>query len=171
MNIFEAFPTKYVSAADLRGQEITVTIDRVAMENLGDDNGAQEWKPVVYFVGMQKGLGLNKTNATSIANGFGTETDHWRGRQITLYPTETMYGGRQTPCIRVRIPHGQQGQQGQPAAAPNGFTPQQQPQQTVPPNGQPAGYQPAHQPNGGYQQPQQPAPAPTAPVADGQVRF
>lgn len=149
MNINAAFPTKYVAAHDLNGQHVPCTIDRVAMENLGDDdNGGAEWKPIVYFAGFSKGLALNKTNAMAISNAYGPETDNWRGKGIILYPTETEFRGKATPCIRVRIPQG----------GVNGAAYPHVPQQPAP---QPQLSAPQH-----YQQP-----APAQHGAEGGVRF
>ena len=98
MNINTAFPSKFVRVADLQNRRVTVTIERVTMEDMGDGDS----KPVIYFIGSQKGLAANKTNAMEIAMAFGEETDHWAGKQIELFPASTMYQGRNTPCIRVR---------------------------------------------------------------------
>lgn len=99
MNIDQAFPTKFLSAADLQGRDITVTINAVQIE----DVGTGDTKPVVYFQGAQKGLVLNKTNAHRIAEMYGKETEGWRGQSITLYPSETDYQGKTVPCIRIRL--------------------------------------------------------------------
>ena len=70
MNINDAFPSNYVKCGDLQGRDVTVTIDKVVMEKLGDDD-----KPVIYFRGTPKGLALNKTNASRIGSMLGLDTD------------------------------------------------------------------------------------------------
>ena len=98
MNINDAFPSKYISAADLQGRDINVTISQVIMEDLGDEN-----KPVVYFAGGQKGWVLNRINWESVAFLHGPETDSWAGKTITLYNDPTiMFGNKRTGGIRVR---------------------------------------------------------------------
>jgi hypothetical protein len=57
---------------------------------------------VLYFVGHQRGLVLNVTNGLAIASLYGDETDAWRGRWVTLYPTTCQFGNRMVDCIRVR---------------------------------------------------------------------
>ena len=99
MNIAEAFPSKYVRAADLKGQVIPVQIGRLELEEV--DSGKPS-KPVVYFTGMSKGMVLNKTNATKIASLHGTETNNWVGKYVALYPTTVDYGGQQRDCIRIK---------------------------------------------------------------------
>ena len=99
MNINQAFPSNHVKASDLNDKDVTVTITKVIMERLGDDN-----KPVVYFEKSEKGQALNKTNANRIADMHGFDTDRWVGQQITIFPTECDFRGDTVSCIRVR-PH------------------------------------------------------------------
>ena len=98
MKMSEAFPSKYLKAADLGGREHDLTIDRVEIESLDE----QTAKPVVFFVGHVKGLMLNRTNASTIADLYGPETQAWHSRRITLHPTETDYRGVTVACVRVR---------------------------------------------------------------------
>lgn len=102
MNINTAFPSKYLKAADLNGSATTVTIERVELEDVGQ--GAQKArKPVVYFVGKQKAMVLNKTNATMIAKIAGSDdTDHWTGTVIRLIAAEVEFQGELTQALRVR---------------------------------------------------------------------
>jgi hypothetical protein len=99
MNILTCFPSKYVRAADLNGKPITVTIARIVVEKVGQD---QEEKPVVYFQRAQKGLILNKVNAMTIASLYGIETDGWVNRQVTLYVTKVRAFGATHDAIRIK---------------------------------------------------------------------
>lgn len=103
MDINGVFPSKFLRAADLQGREVTLTIDNVDVEDVGGHGDSSDVKPVVYFQGKQKGLVLNKTNANTIAGLYGAETDGWRGKPITIFPTQTEFAGKAVPCIRVRI--------------------------------------------------------------------
>ena len=97
MKIGSAFPSSYLKADDLNGHRVTVVIDSVEMESLGEDQ-----RPVAYFQGKQKGLVLNKTNSNMITEIAGTdETDDWHGVKIVLYSTKTDFQGKRVPCIRV----------------------------------------------------------------------
>ena len=101
MRISEAYPSKYLKAADLNGQDRTVTIRACIQEELGQ--GAEmETKPVLYFEGGQKGLALNKTNATAIADDYGDDTEAWAGREIVLFIQKVTFQGKLMPAIRVR---------------------------------------------------------------------
>lgn len=99
MKATDVFASKYISAADLRGKDVTVTIDRVEIEKMQTG----EKKPAMYFRGKDKGFLLNKTNFNTIAQVLGADdTDDWEGKQITLYPTETDFQGKMVDCVRVR---------------------------------------------------------------------
>ena len=99
MNVHEEFSGSWLKAADLRGQDVPVTIDRIEREEFGGDP-----KMVIYFLGKERGLVLNKTNAMTIAQQHGDETDGWAGKQITLFPTQTDFQGKQVACLRIRLP-------------------------------------------------------------------
>lgn len=98
MNIGRAFPSRYLKYSDLQGRRVAVTIERVEIEKIADKQ-----KPVVYFVGKEKGFVLNVTNARAIAEiaGGEEEMDNWAGVRISLYPTKVDFQGRRTDAIRV----------------------------------------------------------------------
>lgn len=126
MKISSAYPSKYVKSSDLGGRTITVTIDRVLVENVGGDQ-AEEHKPVLYFQGKEKGLVLNKTNAESIAYVHGDETDNWVGKQIELFTMMVSYNNRMTPGLRVRAIGTAEGQHVPDHSAPMSSMPQPTP--------------------------------------------
>ena len=98
MKISKAFPSNYLKAADLDGREPILTIDRVEMEDIGDDGS----KPVLYFVGKEKGLVLNKTNANTLCDILNDdESDHWSGQKIKLITAKVEYQGKRVPAIRI----------------------------------------------------------------------
>ena len=99
MKISAAFPSKYLKAADLQGKQVTATISYVTMETIGDEE-----RPILYFNGKEKGLVLNKTNANTIANTFGDDTEDWRGAEIVLFETAVDFQGKSMPAIRCRVP-------------------------------------------------------------------
>lgn len=156
MNINTMFPSKYVSAGDLQGQRVPVMMSHVVMEDVGDGDN-KERLPVLYFQGMQKGMVLNKTNAKSIANWYGDDTDYWPGQSIILYSTKVQFGKDMVDGIRVDRDFSRQSALPQPQAAPV-----QQPAQQALPQPGPAPQQPVAQPA-----PQQPAPVQQTPVQGG----
>lgn len=99
MQISEAFPSKYLKAADLKGRQVSVKMERAEYELIGDDR-----KLILYFQGKEKGLVLNKTNANNISMIYGDDTDDWTGGEIILFESMVDYQGRTVPAIRVKAP-------------------------------------------------------------------
>jgi hypothetical protein len=96
----ERFPSKYVQAADLPAQGVTVVIDHLKMEEVGQE---KHRKPVLYFRDKKKGLVVNSTNDQLIGELLGSDDDReWKGERICLYPTTTPFKGEMVACIRVR---------------------------------------------------------------------
>lgn len=102
----EAFPTRFLSAADLNGKAVTVTIERTPRELLKSPKGGEEQeKTVLYFVGKKKGLPLNLVNWNSVEEITGEkDSDSWVGAKVELFPTKTQMGGDLVDCIRIRAP-------------------------------------------------------------------
>jgi hypothetical protein len=98
-NINEAFPSKYIKAADLMGRQISVKMDRTEYEMIGNDK-----KLILYFIGKERGMVLNKINANNIAGIYGDETEAWHGQEITLFEAMVDFQGKTVPAIRVRTP-------------------------------------------------------------------
>jgi hypothetical protein len=110
MNIEEAFPSKYLKAADLQGQSVVAKMATVRQEKVGDDQ-----KIILYFVGKEKGVVLNKTNKNTIVGLYGTETDEWTGQPIEMFAALVDFQGKQTEAIRFRAPR----LNGKPKTAPS----------------------------------------------------
>lgn len=106
MKIDTAFESKWLRAADIdtmadeETNTAVVTMDRVGLEEIGQD---KQMKPVLYFKGIELGMVLNKTNANTIKDLHGDETDDWAGKKIGLFTQEVDFQGKQTLAIRVRI--------------------------------------------------------------------
>lgn len=114
MKATDVFPSKYLRAADLDGREHVVTIDRVDSEMLGDDR-----KLVVYFMGKEKGLVLNRTNFTAIEDiSKEDDTDNWPGVQIKLVTAKVDYQGKRVPAIRIDEPPRKAAPRPEPVAVP-----------------------------------------------------
>jgi hypothetical protein len=100
MKIGDAFPSKFLKASDLQDRPVTVTMEHVGLEDVGDSDR----KPVLYFKGRSKGLVLNKTNSRTIAGAYGDDTDAWQGKPLTLFPAMVDFRGDTVEAIRVRVP-------------------------------------------------------------------
>lgn len=100
MKATDAFPSKYISASDLQGRDVTVKITHVTSEEIG---GKQKF--ICYFAGGKKGLVLNKTNWNSIVRITGCEdSDDWTGMEIGLFETMVDFQGDSVPAVRIRAP-------------------------------------------------------------------
>ena len=113
MNINSAFPSNYLRATDLQGRNITVVIDRVEKEKVGNDD-----RLVLYFQNKDKGMILNKTNANNIATLYSPETDGWCGQQLVLFEAMVDFKGQTVPALRVRGPQPKDRPQTQKTAMP-----------------------------------------------------
>jgi hypothetical protein len=107
MKISNAFPSKYLKAADLQDKPVTLVMARVDLESIAD---GEDKKPVLFFTKAKKGLVLNKTNSKVIAAAYGDDTDMWDGKTLVLFPAMVDFRGDTVEAIRVRVP--------KPAAAP-----------------------------------------------------
>jgi hypothetical protein len=110
-NINDAFPSKYLKAADLQKRQVSVVVSHAQYEKIGNDD-----KLVLYFQGKQKGVVLNKTNANAVASAYGDDTDDWAGKPVTLFEAMVEYQGKMSPAIRMMIPNS--GARPTPAARP-----------------------------------------------------
>lgn len=115
----------YLKTEDLQGRRIPVTITKVVIEQVGDEEKGER-KLVAYFHGANKTLVLNKTKCEALTHITGTDDfTLWRGARIVLAPGTTMYQGRTVGCVNIESPV---------AAAPTGFAPPPQyPPVPVPP--------------------------------------
>lgn len=98
MKASDAFPSKYIAAADLQDNEVVVKITHVTTEEIGNKP-----KFICYFAGKKKGLVLNKTNWNSIVRITGMDdSDDWTGIEICLFPTMVDFQGDSVPAVRVK---------------------------------------------------------------------
>jgi hypothetical protein len=62
-------------------------------------------KLVLVLKGLSDGeearLVLNITNANTLADKFGKETDNWIGQDITIQLAKTDFAGKRVDCLRI----------------------------------------------------------------------
>ena len=97
MKVSDAYPSKWLKSDDVGDRTIAATIADVRQEEVGD-----QLKLVAYFEGSTKGMVLNRTNADSIKDLYGDDTEDWVGERIALYTTMVNFQGKSTKSIRVR---------------------------------------------------------------------
>ena len=98
--VSEAFPSKYLKAEDLNGKRVTVEIDDARIEEFKDGHKTDK-KIILSFVGKQKEMVCNKTNAATIAKMYGDETDNWRGQFVAILAREVEFAGDVVLALRV----------------------------------------------------------------------
>ena len=111
MNINEVFTSKYLKSADLQGEVVRVKIREATVEEIGTDH-----KMILYFVNKERGMVLNRTNARTIGDAYGDDTDEWIGKPIEVFSMKVDFQGRMVDGLRVRVPKrvGQQQQRREP---------------------------------------------------------
>jgi hypothetical protein len=96
MDYKEIYRSKYMKADDLNGRSATYTVSGCIAEDVGDDR-----KLVLAFSETDKPLVLNTTNATTMAELHGPESDGWEGKKVKLVPATTQYQGKLVKCTRI----------------------------------------------------------------------
>lgn len=101
MKLHEVFPSRFLEAAELEGQELTLTIERYEKDvPVGREN---DLCTVIYFKETDgRGMVLNKTNGFRIGAYHGPDLDKWGGCEITIYPSTCDLAGKTVDCIRVK---------------------------------------------------------------------
>jgi len=102
----DAFPSKYLKAADLDDTHAVATIKLAELEQVKGFDGKPQSKVIVYFAKKYKPLILNRVNFDSISDiADSGETDDWGGTRIELYTTPVTFNGKTTDGIRIRKPN------------------------------------------------------------------
>lgn len=95
MDILSHF-RKYLTAEDVSKEPITAPIEKIEFETISGEE-----KPVLYLAGVEKGVVINVTNANRLASLYGTDSDLWVGKPVTLHAEPTQMKGR--PCKGIRV--------------------------------------------------------------------
>lgn len=103
VNINQIFQSDYLKADDfggIEGRPVLATISHTTIETMNDNTQ----KICLHLRDYDKGILLNKTNATTIAAYAGPDTDEWGGKQVVIYVAMVDYQGKSTEGIRLRQP-------------------------------------------------------------------
>jgi hypothetical protein len=98
MRANDAFPSKYMKAADVKAKPIVTVISHLAQEMVGQGQDQKE-KHVLHFED-QKPLVLNRTNWDTLEEAFG-DSDDWPGHKVRLRSARTQYQGKSVDGLRV----------------------------------------------------------------------
>lgn len=103
MNVDEIYKSNstFLKAADLNGGKPIVEIESAEVRE-NTYNGETKKQIVLSFVGKEKVLGLNVTNARRISQLIGSGTiEDWVGYRIKLFVDQTELDGKTVDCIRI----------------------------------------------------------------------
>ena len=115
--VSKAYGGQWMKSADIPKQGIRTTITEVTEEEIG--RGADKrTKLVAWLKGQDKGLVLNKTNGTALAEIYGDETDDWAGKRIVLKVGKTLFEGNRVDSIMVDDEATRAAANGQPSKKP-----------------------------------------------------
>lgn len=98
MNRDEMFPSKYFNGENVGIDGVTVTIDRVESEEVGE---AKEVMQVLHFSDNDKMVTLNKTRGNQVFDLCGDNSDNWEGKTIRLVAGTTKYKGKTLKCVDI----------------------------------------------------------------------
>jgi hypothetical protein len=92
----------YIGAYSIpEGEDLTVKIDFVQVEEVTGSQGKKDHCTVAHLVG-EKPMILNVTNSKSIAKLYGPYIEDWQGKLITLFASTTRLAGETVECLRIR---------------------------------------------------------------------
>lgn len=114
MRASDMIESKYLKQADLKGEEVIVTVERLGQGNVAMDDKPEEIKWMVKFKEFSKPMVLNSTNIRTLERLLGDETDDWVGKEVVLYVDENVsFGGELVGGLRLKS--------AKPATAPKRF--------------------------------------------------
>src|SRR5262245_10907266 len=98
----DVFKSRYLTASDLDGQPVVLTVERAALTPMKGFNGGEErQKMVLHFKGAKKALVLNSTRWDDMIDATGKDdTDDWVGCRVEVYPATTPVDGKVVDCVR-----------------------------------------------------------------------
>jgi hypothetical protein len=97
----QAINSDYVTAEDLQGRTVTVTITEIELRLLEGEDGKQRKRIICHLEGKQKAWVSNTTNNLCLAAMFGDDPQALRGKRVTIGPEMTSVGGKRVLGIRV----------------------------------------------------------------------
>lgn len=92
----------YIGAWDFQGDTVVTIMDVQSKKIKNVQTNKEDRKPIITLEGYDKRWVCNLTNGAIIAQMYGSHVEKWRGKSVTIFPTQTQAFGRMQDCIRVR---------------------------------------------------------------------
>jgi hypothetical protein len=108
VKMHEMFPSKWLSAADLEGGELEVTVSAISYEKVKQMNGdGVEEKMALHFHNQRgkkplKPMLLNKVNLTTLIVLFGDDDEDWTSQKVKIGVDMVPVGKEVKPGLRIR---------------------------------------------------------------------
>ena len=96
------FPSKYLSAPDLLGKEVTVEIEEIFADEVIGKDGKKDQKWHIQFKGKKKLYLPNKTASRVICKLYGKDPHNSVGKSVTLYSAPMFCFGEERDVIRIK---------------------------------------------------------------------
>jgi hypothetical protein len=94
---------RFHTAMDHGDKKIRTKIARVRMEELQRQGGKSQKKFVLGFTTLEKELVLNSTNKSILVDALGRNPSDWIGAEVGIWAEPTMYAGKPTKGLRLRV--------------------------------------------------------------------
>lgn len=102
MKIDALLPSRFLKQADIDGEQL-VTVTEIKKSKVSQDDEPDEYKFVLHFKELDRGMVLNATNIKRLGKALGNDTDDWIGGQVILYVDENIeYAGNIVGGLRIR---------------------------------------------------------------------
>jgi len=99
-------PTVFLGPQDF-AKDKTVAISRVVREALPERDGSKTEGAMMYFAykgaELPRKLKLPKSLMYGLSLTFGSDTDAWVGKEVTLYAARCLSFGEVEECVRIRF--------------------------------------------------------------------
>lgn len=97
----QASNSEYITAEDLQGRPVTVTISEVLLVVMEGEDGKASNRFVYRMRGKDRKWVSNATNNACLQAMFGDDPQAVVGKRVTLIPEQVRVGGKPTLGIRV----------------------------------------------------------------------
>ena len=97
------YGSRFFSALDLGNRKIRTKTAGVRVEELQRPGGKTQKRLVLSLTTIDKEVVLNSTNKNAIVSVLGKNPADWIGAEIGLWTEPTMYAGKPTTGLRLRV--------------------------------------------------------------------
>jgi hypothetical protein len=97
------YGSKYLSATEVGTRKIRTKIARVRKEPLQQQGGGTKPKFILAFTNLDKEMVLNSTNINVLVDALGKPPGGWIGAEVGIYTEPTVYAGKPTRGLRLRV--------------------------------------------------------------------